>query len=295
MVVDIDNDKLVGEVMGMTHENSSKNNTGGTEMAGVHGVCVLPALNKGFVSSGKDDTVRVFDLKSLKEVGQVKTGSKPDAVIYDPASKTIFAFNNGGTTATVIDPANDKTRTIELSGAPESGVPDGKGKMYVNLEDKSEIAVIDTEKMTVTNHWPLAPGTEPTGLAIDVKHHRLFSACKNKTMCVLDADTGKLITSLPIGDGVDFAVFDPQNQDAISSNGDGTLTVIHESTPDSFAVVQNVETQKGARTMAMDPKTHRIWLATAKMSDPPAGDSGEKHKRRVMEPGSFVLVVVGQE
>ncbi len=284
-VVDIDKDVITGEFTG--NDAAVGSGTAHGAMAGVHGVCVLSHLNKGFVTSGKDDTVRIFDLKTLKQIGQVKTGPKPDACIYDPASKSVFAFNNGGTTVTIIDPEGDNTRTIELGGAPESAVPDGEGKMFVNLEDKSEVVVVDTKKMVVTNHWPLAPGTEPTGLAIDVAHHRLFSACKNKTMCILDDNTGKLVATLPIGESVDFALFDPDTHNAFSSNGDGTLTVIHETTPDSFEVVQNVETQKGARTMAMDPEKHHIWLATATMSDPPAGTAGDKPKRRTMVPGSL--------
>ena len=167
----------------------------------------------------------------------MQTGKNPDAGLYDPASKRVFAFNHGGTTATAIDAATGKMLAdIEIGGAPESGVADGKGKVYVNLEDKSKIAVIDTHKLKLLSTWSLAPGEEPTGLAIDLKHRRLFSACHNKLMVILDADSGKVITSLPIGNGVDGAGFDPESQNALSSNGDGTLTVIHEKDPATFAV-----------------------------------------------------------
>ncbi len=280
MVVDLDSEKLVGEISGMK---------------GVHGVCVLPKLNKGFVTSGKDNTVRVFNLKTLKEIAQLKAGEKPDAITYDSSSKRIFVFNNGGTTATVIEPTNLKTGTVELLGAPESGVSDGKGKVYVNLEDKSEIVVIDTKKLAVVNRFKLVSGVEPTGLSIDLKHRRLFSGCHNQKMVILDADTGKVISTLPIGAGVDGTLFDPETQNAFSSNGDGTLTVIHEKDPQTFEVIQNVETASGARTMDMDTKTHRIWLATAKMVDAPNAAVEQNHHHKSIVPDSFTAIEVGDK
>jgi DNA-binding beta-propeller fold protein YncE len=184
---------------------------------------------------------------------------------------------------------------VELGGSAETGVADGKGTIYVNLEDKSEIAVIDSNKLTVRAHWSLAPGEEPTGLALDVKHKRLFSGCHNKKMMILDADSGKVVTQLPIGEGVDGTGFDDQTQTAFSANGsDGTLTVIHEDDAKKFAVISTVETQQGARTMAVDPKLHQVWLITAKMEKAPNDKVQQTRKHQVMVPGSFTALVVGQ-
>jgi DNA-binding beta-propeller fold protein YncE len=279
MVVDMDNEKLVTEIGGM---------------AGVHGVTVVPEFGKGFVTCGKENLARIFDLSTLKVSGQAKTGEKPDASLYDPSSKRVFIFNNGGTTATAIDAASGKVLAqIEIGGSPEFGVADGKGKVYVNLEDKSAIAVIDTRKLKLLSTWPLEPGDEPTGLAIDIKHRRLFSGCHNKLMVILDADTGKVITTEPIGKGVDAVCFDPESQNAFSSNGDGTLTVVHETDPNTFAVLQNVQTQVGARTMALDLQKQQIWLATATPKET-ADTQNTQHRHRAYQPDSFTAIVVGK-
>ncbi len=278
MIVDMDSTKLIGEI---------------DDLQGVHGIALASKYNKGFITCGKEDKITTFNLKTLKKLGEVKTGKKPDAIIYDPFSKKIFAFNNGGTTATVVAADSDKSvATVELGGAPESAVTDGRGKIYVNLEDKSQVAVIDAKKMKTIAHWSLAPGEEPTGLAIDIKHRRLFSGCHNKTMVVLDADSGKIITTLVIGEGVDFNEFDSESQNAFSSNGkDGTLTVVHEVDPNTFSVVQNVQTQAGARTMALDFKTKQIWLVTA---TPKQDEEGHGKHPRSYEPDSFTSIVVGK-
>ena len=281
MIVDMASEKLEAEIGGMT---------------GVHGAAIVPDANRGFVTSGKDNTVRVFDLKTQKETDRLTAGKKPDAIIYDPFSKSVFAFNNGGTTVTIIDPATAKvTGEIELGGAPEFGVADGKGTVFVNLEDKSEIVVIDSKNMKVLNHWSLAPGEAPTGLSMDLEHRRLFSGCSgSKTMVVVDADSGKIVASLPIGVGVDATAFDKDSQNAFSSNRDGTLTVIHEDAPDAFHVIQNVQTQPGSKTMAFDPKSHTIWLAAAEMKDAPEGAAEQNRQRKIVAPGSFSVIVVGK-
>lgn len=279
MVVDIDAEKIVGEI---------------GDLQGVHGVTVVPEFKKGFVTCGKEDLVRIFDLSILKVTGQAQTGKKPDASVYDPASKRVFAFNNGGTTATAIDAASGKVLAqIEIGGAPESGVADGKGKVYVNLEDKSAIAVIDTHKLKLLATWPLAPGEEPTGLAIDLKNRRLFCGCHNQLMVMLDADSGKVVSTMPIGKGVDATGFDPMSQNAFSSNGDGTLTVIHEKDPKSFAVLQNVQTQTGARTMALDTKKEQVWLVTATPKETPDAPTTER-RHRTYVPDSFTAIIVGK-
>jgi WD40 repeat protein len=280
MVVDADKGTMLGEISGVP---------------GVHGVAVVPALNRGFATSGKDNNVRIFDLKTLKQTGQVKAGIKPDAIIFDSGSGNIFAFNNGGTTATAIDPkAGKAVGDVELDGEPEAAVSDGKGKIYVNLEDKSEIAVIDSKKLKVIARWSLAPGEKPSGLAFDAKHKRLFSGCRNKLMIVVDSESGKVVDKLPIGKGVDGCGFDDQSQNAFSTNGaDGTLTIVHENGADKFTVVDNLATQAGARTMGIDPKTHRIWTVTADFDQ--SGEPGFHDRRlRPLVPGSFSALVIGK-
>ena len=271
MIIDVDTGKLAGELQSVT---------------GAHGIALLPDKKMGYATSGKDDTVRVFDLQTLKETKSIPVGKKPDAILLDPASKKIFVFNNGATTASVIDPANDTViGTIELGGNPEFPVADGAGRIFVNIEDKSEVAVIDTAKLSMTQHWLLAPGVEPTGLALDSAHHRLFSGCRgSKTLVIMDSESGKVITSLPIGSGVDATAFDVATQNVFSSNGEGTLSIIHEDTPDSFRVVQTLPTQAGARTCTLDPKTHQVLLVAAV----------QDRETRAVTPDTFTLIKVGQ-
>ncbi|HEY3324857.1 MAG TPA: YncE family protein [Planctomycetota bacterium] len=258
---------------------------------GVHGVALVPEFNRLFTSNGRDNKIGIYDLKTLEKVGEAKAGAKPDAIIYDAASHRVFAFNNGGTTATALDAKTGEVAgTVELGGAPEFAVADGKGRVYVNLEDKSEVVQMDSVKLTVLNRWPLDPGKTPTGLALDLEHRRLFSGCRDtKTVVVMDADSGKVLASLPIGAGVDAVAFDPASQTVFSSNGDGTLTVIHEDTPDKFQVTQTVATQAGARTLALDPSKHQVWLVTAETK--PAPESPEK-RRRIVVPDTFTVLVL---
>jgi hypothetical protein len=257
---------------------------------GVHGIAIAPDLGRGFISSGRANTATIFDLKTLKTIGTAKTDANPDAIVYDSVSKRVFTFNGRGKNATVIN-ATDGTLvgTIPLGGKPEFAAADGKGKMFVNNEDTSEVMEIDTQKLAVTHRWPLAPCKSPSGLAMDLKNRRLFAGCDDKVMVVVNADTGKVIANLTIGDGVDANAFDPATDDAFASNGDGTLTVIHEDSPDKFTVIDNVPTKKSARTMGLDLKTHNIFLPAADF-DPPA--PGER--RGKMKPGSFVILVVGK-
>jgi DNA-binding beta-propeller fold protein YncE len=270
MVYDVEKEKLVGEV----------DNT-----PGVHGVALVAKLDRGFASNGGDSTVSVFDLKTLAERTRIKVGNRPDAIIYDPASNQIFTMNASGT-ATAIDPEKEIVAgTFELGGKPEFAVADEKGQIFVNLEDKSEVLAIDAYKRAVIHRWPLEPGKEPAGLAMDRAQNRLFSTCHNQKMISLDAATGKVLGEAAIGRGTDACSFDLDGALAFSSNGDGTLTVIHEKTDGSLEVIQNAETQSGARTMALDPQSHRVYLVTAK---PKQG------QRRSYEPGSFVILVVGK-
>jgi YVTN family beta-propeller protein len=279
MVVDIDAGKLVGDI---------------PDTAGVHAIAVAHELNRGFTSNGKANTVTIFDLKTLKVVASVATGVNPDAIVYDPASKKVFTFNGRSNDATVIDAATGVVvSTITLGGKPEFAAPDGAGRVYVNIENTSEVVEIDSLKLVVTKRFSLKPGEEPSGLGLDAVHHYVFSGCANKLMTVLDADEGKVLASVPIGSGVDGNGFDPVTGLAFSANGEGTLTVVERSSG-SFKVVATVPTQPGARTMAIDLKTHNIYLPTAQFAPTPAATPENPKPRPTPMPGTFVVLVVGK-
>jgi DNA-binding beta-propeller fold protein YncE len=257
---------------------------------GVHGIALAPALGKGFVSDGRANQVTVFEMKTLKTTGTVPVGTNPDAIVYDGVSKRVFAMNGRSHNATAIDAATDTVAgTLELGGKPEFAVADGKGNIYVNIEDKSELVEIDARKLSVTHRWPLAPCQEPSGLAMDEAHRRLFAGCDNKMMAVVDADSGKVLATPAIGEGVDANAFDPATGYAFASNGDGTLTVVHEESPNKFTVIDNVPTKRGARTMGLDLKTHSIFLPTADFEPAAPGE-----RRGKMKAGSFVVLVVSR-
>ena len=214
----------------------------------------------------------IFDLKTLNRINDVKsTGDNPDAIMFEPATKHVFTFNGRGKNATVFDTHGKVVATIDLGGKPEFGVSDGHGRVFVNIEDTSELAVIDAKTNVVAERWKLAPCESPSGLAIDRKHHRLFTVCENEMMAIVDSTNGQIVTTVPTGKGTDAAAFDDEKQLAFASNGQSaTLTVVHESAPDKFEVVDNVATQRSARTMALDTKTHHIFLPAAKFGDAPA-------------------------
>ncbi len=257
---------------------------------GVHGIAIASDLGRGFTSNGRSNDVTIFDLKTLKTIGTVKTDANPDAIVYDSVSKRVFTFNGRGKNTTAISAADGTVAgTLALGGKPEFAVADGNGSIFVNNEDTSELIQIDSQKITETHRWPLAPCKSPSGLAMDRKNRRLFAVCDEKVMAVVNADTGKVVATPTIGEGVDASAFEPATQLAFASNGDGTLTVVHEDSPDKFTVVENVPTKKSARTMALDLKTHNIFLPAADF-DPPA--PGER--RGKMKPGSFVLLVLGK-
>ena len=262
---------------------------------GIHGVALAPELNRGFTSNGRDSSVTIFDYKTLAPIAVVKIPARnPDAILYDPATKRVFTFNGGTSNATAIDAATGTVLgTVDLGGRPEAGVADG-GRVYVNLEDKSQIAVFDPKTLTVLAKWPLAPCEEPSGLAIDRVHQRLFSGCGNKTMAIVDMKTGKVVASPAVGDGVDGAGFDPGTQSAFTSNGEGTITVVHEDTPDKYTVLGTVPTQRGARTMDVNQKTHRLYTVTADFGPAPAPTADRPRPRPPMIPGSFVVLELDQ-
>ncbi len=228
---------------------------------GVHGIAIATEFGRGFVTDGRADSVTIFDLKSLKELGQVKTGSKPDAIVYDPATRRVLAMNGDSDSATVIDAADGKVAgTIDLGGGPEFAVADGKGKVFVNLEDKNILLELDPQKLAVNQRWPLAPCQAPSSMAMDRHNRRLFIGCRSHVMAAVDADNGHVITVLPIGDHVDATAFDPETGLIFNSNGDGTVTVIHQDSPNRYSVVDNLKTEPRAKTMAFDPKTRQLLI-----------------------------------
>jgi DNA-binding beta-propeller fold protein YncE len=280
-VVDVKDDKLIGTI---------------PNTAGVHGIALAEDLGRGFISDGADSSVTVFDLNTLNTITKISvTGRNPDAILYDPYTQRVFTCNGRTSNSTVIDAKTDKViGTISLSGGPEFCVTDGEGRIYINIEDKSEIDEIDPKEMKVLNVWPIAPGQSPSGLAIDSKNHILFSVCHNRLMVAIDAKTGNVMTALPIDERVDGAAFDPKLMRAFSSNGAGTLTVVQEVNPDSFVVAQNLVTQPGARTVALDSATHHLFLPTAEFNPPPAPTPENPRPRPTIKLGSFVVLEVGE-
>jgi YVTN family beta-propeller protein len=249
MVVDAATGKLLGEIPGLK---------------GAHGVAFSYANNRGFATEGGGATVAMFDLKTLQVLDRIPAADDADGIFFDAATKRVFTMNGDANSSSVIDPAAGKNiGTIPLGGKPEFGVSAGNGKLYANITNTGEVVEIDAAAMKVLRRWPVAPCANSTGLSIDVAHNRLFSVCRNKYMAVSDTSAGKLVTTLPIGGGVDASEFDPATQLVFSSNGDGTLTVVHENTPDTYAIVETVPTGSGAKTMTLDPETHRVYLGTS--------------------------------
>ena len=281
MVFDMDRDSLIGDI---------------PNTPGVHGVALARNLSRGFTSNGRDSSLTVFDLKTLQVEKVVRiTGRNPDAIAFDPATNRVFALNGASHDASVVD-ANtlEQVGSIDLGGKPETGQPDGKGMLYVNIEDKSEVVAVDTKTMQVKARYPLAPCEEPTGMARDAVRGRLIVGCGNKLMAVMDEKTGKIITTIPVGEGVDASGFDPATQLAFTSNGEGTLSVIRENADGTFTSVATIPTQRGARTMTLDEKTHRIYLSTASFGPAPAPTADRPRPRPPMIPGSFTVLVVEQ-
>lgn len=260
-VIDVDSGNIVGSI---------------PKTLGVHGIAIAPDLGRGFVSNGKTASVTIFDLKTLKPIADVPTGQKPDAIIFDSATSRVFAFNGGSNSVTAIDAATGKVAgTVDLGGGPEFAAADGNGFVYDNLEDESLVLKIDSRKLAVTQRWPTAPCASPSSMAMDRANRRLFLGCRSKVMAVMNADTGQVIATLPIGDHVDATAFDPETKLIFNSNGEGTVTVIRQDSPDKYSVVETVKTLPKAKTMALDTKTHRLFLSTA-------------------ESGQFELLVVGK-
>jgi DNA-binding beta-propeller fold protein YncE len=279
IVLDLDSGKTVGDI---------------ADTPGVHGIALAPELGRGFTSNGREGTVSIFDLKTLAGVSKVKAGENPDSILYDPATKRVFTFNGISHDSTAIDAATGRVLgTIKLDGKPEFSVSDGNGKLFVNIEDKSELTMIDPKNLAVKMTWPLAPCESPSGLSMDRKTRRLFVGCDNKMMAVVDADTGKVLATPAIGEGVDATAFDDETGLAFASCGEGVLTVVREESPNQFTVLENVPTQAGARTMALDFKTHNVFVVTAKFG-PQASTTANPHLRRSVLPDTLVVLVVGK-
>ncbi len=280
MVLDADSGKTVGDI---------------PDTPGVHGIAIAAELGRGFTSNGREGTVTIFDLKTLAAIGgKVKVGDNPDAILYDPATKRVFTFNGRSQDSTAIDATSGQVLgTIKFDGKPEFAASDAKGEIFVNIEDKSELTAIDPSKLEVKAKWPLAPCTEPSGLSIDRKHRRLFVGCDNKMMAVVDADSGKVLATPAIGDGVDATTFDDETGLAFASCGqDGVLTVVKED--GGKWIPGNVPTKKGARTLALDAKTHNVFVVTADFGPRPAATTDNPRPRPPMLPDSFVVLVVGK-
>jgi DNA-binding beta-propeller fold protein YncE len=277
MVVDENDGTLLGEVTGIQ---------------GAHGTAVANASGHGFATSGNDHSVVMFDLKTFKVLGRIPAAEDADAIIYDSASNRVFTFNGDAHSSTVIDPrAGTPITNIPLGGKPEYGVSARDGKVYANLTDTSEVVEIDAKTATVARRWSTAPCKQPVAMAIDTVHHRLFSGCRSGVMAVSDYESGKVVATVPIGTGVDGAGFDPTSNNAFASNADGTLTVIHQDTPDQYHVMESVQTAQAARNMGLDPTNHRVFIVSAKFGPAPVSGRG----RGPVLPGSFTLMVIERD
>ncbi len=278
VVVDLNTNTVAGEI---------------ADTPGVHGFVAVPEVQRGFSSNGKESKSSVVDLRTLKTTSKIETGQNPDAVVYEPRHDEVYVFNHAGNSVTVINSkAATISATIPLGGTPEfAAVDETAGRVYCNIEDKSEVAVIDADKHEVVAHWSLAPGEGPSGIALDATHHRLFSGSHNKMMVMIDTESGKVIDTVPIGAGVDGCTFDDATQLVFASCGDGTATIAKEKAPNKLTVVQILKTERGARTMALDPGTHRIYLPTAKFEPTPSPSPGASPVRPGIVPNTLKLLV----
>jgi DNA-binding beta-propeller fold protein YncE len=280
IVVDPATEKVLGEI---------------PDTQGVHGIALAAEFSKGYTTNGRTSNSTIFDMTTLKPLGELKTDKDPDAVIYDPYSKRVFTFNGDAGSSTVIDAANGSVAgTVALGGQPEFAASDGKGKIFVNLEDKSELVRFDAKTLKVEYTWPLAPCESPSGLAIDAEHEVLVVGCHNKLMAFVDGNSGKVQGTVPIGQGVDANRFDPGTGYAFASCGDGTLTIAHEDSPGKFSLLEMITTQRGARTMALDRANHNVYLVTAEFGPTPAATADNPRPRPAILPDTFVLLVYGK-
>jgi len=278
-VVDLDSEKVIGQIAGTN---------------GVHGIALANDLGRGFISAGRDNQVVIFNLKTLATVGTAKTGTNPDGILYEPTTQRVFAFNGRSKNATVIDAKDGSViGTIDVGGKPEFSVADGTGRVFVNVEDKNEILDIDPKSLAVKARWSIAPAESPSGLAIDTEHHRLFAVCDGNKMAVVNYDDGKVVATVPIGEGPDAAAYDAGTHTAFSSNGEGTVTVVKVEANDIYTP-STVKTKKSARTMTLDLKTHKLYLPSADFGPPPAATAANPHPWPSIVTGSFKVLVLSQ-
>ncbi|HEV2728559.1 MAG TPA: YncE family protein [Terriglobales bacterium] len=279
-IVEADTGKVIGNI---------------ADLKRVHGFALVPGLGKGFISDGGADEAVVFDSKALKVTSHIKTGGNPDCIIYDPVSKHVFTMNGKTNDSSVIDPATDTVvATIPMGGRPEYAVADGKGMIYDNIEDKNEVVALASRTNTIKSRWPIAPAEEATAMDMDVNHHRLFIGGRNKLLTIMDAETGKVIQTFPIGAGVDTNIFEPDTGLLFTATREGTLHVFHEDAPDKFSVVETVKTEFGARNAALDQKTHQLFIDTADFGPIPEPTTEQPHPQPTPVPGTFRLLVYGR-
>ena len=280
-VIDADTGALIGDITGLKQD---------------HGVTLAHEFGRGFVSDGAQGKVIIFDLQTLKVIGEAKADNDADCVVYDPASKRVFVMEGDPNSLTAIDAKSGSVvGTVQLGGSPEFAVADGTGTIYINLESKNEIAVLDSQALTIKSRWPVAPAGGPTALAMDLEHRRLFSAGRDPQMLVvMDADSGKVLKSFPVSGGVDAAAYDPETGLIFASTREGMLHIFHEDSPDAFSEVETVKTEYGAKTMGLDTKTHNAFLDTADFSQPSSSGSGQRGPRRAAVPGTFRVLVYGR-
>jgi DNA-binding beta-propeller fold protein YncE len=283
VVLDLDSEKIIGEI---------------PDTPGIHGIAFVPDLGRGFTSNGSDSSVTAFDTKTLKPLGKIKANGRPDIIYFEPVSRRVFSFNHATNDTTAIDPAELKVvGTLKLGGVPELAVSDDKGHVFVNMENSSEIVEFDARTLKILHRFPLAPGEDPTGLAFDAKQRKLFSTCANRKLAIMDADSGKVVQTLEIGPGPDGCIFDAETGLIfVPCGGDGTLAIVRELSPGRYEVAKTIKTQVSAKTIAMDPRTHRLYLSAATPEPAGADKAAAKKKggRRRFVPGSFVVFVVGE-
>jgi len=279
-VVDADSGTIIGDI---------------PDLKRVHGIALVPDLGRGFISDGGADEAVVFDVKTLKVTGRIKTGGNPDCILYEPTSKHIFTMNGKSNDATVIDPVTETVvATIPMGGRPEYAVADGKGMIYDNIEDKDEVVALDSHTNTVKAHWPIAPSGGATAMEMDVQHRRLFIGGRNKVLAIMDADTGKVLQTFPIGDGVDTNIYEPETALLFTATREGTLHIFHEDTPDKFSLVETIKTEFGARNMALDSKTHKLFIDTADFAPAAAPTTEQPKPQPTLVSGTFRLLVYGR-
>lgn len=290
-VLDADSDALVGRIPAPRTEPSNKSRS-----QGIHGAALAPQLGRGFTSNGRAGSMTIFDLKTLKILGETKVGAGPDGILYDPFTRRAFTFSHHTKAATAVDGLTGKVvGSIALGGEPEAAKSDGRGHAFVNIEDKNQVLKLDVRNLKVLARWKTDPCHEPASMAIDPSTDRIFVGCRNKLLAVFNTGNGHILTTLPIGAGTDSAAYDPETHLIFTSNGEGTITVIQQHSANNYSVLDTVKTEPGARTMGLDSKTHRLFLSLADRAKQPQAKRGERRRRPPILPGTFRVLIVGRK